>query len=223
MYTFVWACAFIYTQISLRVNVSTGLFCAKRDLLVKENLIIDWVLGLEKWHSKCNRLYVCWRILFPTLQRTATHYNTLLHIAARWNYCNIHCNTLQHAGAPCLLLLQRTATHCNALQRTAAYCNVLQRTAAHCNTLQHTATQWCTLVPSIYVSICMYIYMCVYVCMYVCIHDMYIYIRTCLPPHSSPLYMCVYTYVYIHACMCIYRCIYVYYVHTYEDMPPLPL
>ena len=36
-------------------------------------------------------------------------------------------------------ILQRTATHCNALQRTATHCNALQRTATHCNALQHTA------------------------------------------------------------------------------------
>jgi len=52
-----------------------------------------------------------------------------------------------------LSVLQRTATHCNALQHTATHspihsvidvvecvathCNILQHTATHCNTLQH--------------------------------------------------------------------------------------
>ena len=37
-----------------------------------------------------------------------------------------HCNTLQHIAA-----------HCSTLQHTAAHCNTLQHTAAHCSTLQH--------------------------------------------------------------------------------------
>jgi len=38
----------------------------------------------------------------------------------------------------CVVILQRTAVHCNALQHTATHCNTLQHTAAHCNTLRHT-------------------------------------------------------------------------------------
>ena len=52
---------------------------------------------------------------------TATHYNTLQHIAAYYN-------TLQH-----------TTTHCSILQHTATHYNTLQHTAAYCNTLHHTA------------------------------------------------------------------------------------
>ena len=101
-----------------------------------------------------------------TLQRTATHCNTLQHkkkiaeIANR-THCNTlqhtatHCNTLQHTATQkmnsrnCKLnTLQHTATHCNTLQHKkklqklqiehiATHCNTLQYTATHCNTLQH--------------------------------------------------------------------------------------
>jgi len=43
-------------------------------------------------------------------------------------------------------LLQRTASHCNALQHTAAHCSTPQHTAAHCSTLQNAATRCNTLL-----------------------------------------------------------------------------
>jgi len=61
---------------------------------------------------------------------TATHCNTLQHIAT-------HCNTLQYTATYCTIL-QHIATRCNALQHIATYCNRLQQTATYRNTL-HTA------------------------------------------------------------------------------------
>ena len=51
------------------------------------------------------------------------------------------CMWLAHVHSQ--LLLQHTATHCNALQHTATPCHTLQHTATHCITLQHIAKQWC--------------------------------------------------------------------------------
>ena len=67
-----------------------------------------------------------------TLQRTATHCNTLQH--------KLQCNALQHTATHCNRIIdalptrrhQHTATHCNTLQHTTTH-NTLQRTATHCN------------------------------------------------------------------------------------------
>jgi len=63
---------------------------------------------------------------------TATHCNTLQHLAAR--AC---CNTLQHARDRVRQTQVHTATHCNTLQHTATHCNTPQHPATHCNTLHH--------------------------------------------------------------------------------------
>jgi len=63
---------------------------------------------------------------------TATHCNTLHHIAT-------HSNTLHHIATHCNTL-QHSATYCNILHHTASHCITLQHTATHCNTLQHTDT-----------------------------------------------------------------------------------
>jgi len=85
-------------------------------------------------HVTCTRkthdiTYSC-----TTLQHTATHRNTLQHIAT-------HCNTLQH-----------TATHRNTLQHIATHCNTSQHTATHRNTLQHLARHCSTHMISHMVS-----------------------------------------------------------------------
>jgi len=83
----------------------------------------------------------CWILVCRnTLQRTATHCNTLhhqLHLLdpSLPQRTTSHCNTQQRTATHCNAL-QRTATHCNALQRTATHC----RTATYCHTLQHTRT-----------------------------------------------------------------------------------
>ena len=80
-------------------------------------------------------------------RNTATHGNTRQHIIT---HCNTLQRTLQRTTTNCITyvnicrwikhaILQRTATHCNALQRTAMHCNALQHTATHGNTRQHTA------------------------------------------------------------------------------------
>ena len=58
-----------------------------------------------------------------TLQRPATHCNTLQHTATH----------RRHASAMGNVSSQRTATH-----YTATHCNILQHTATHCKTRQHT-------------------------------------------------------------------------------------
>ena len=55
-----------------------------------------------------------------------------------------HCNALQRTATHCNTL-QYTAAHCNAQRRTATHCNALQHTVTHCNTLQHTATHCSSL------------------------------------------------------------------------------
>ena len=97
----------------------------------------------------------------PASEITATHCNTLRHMAT-------HCNT--RAALPAstnhCTILQYTATHCNTLQHTAMHRNTLQHTCspaplsksngsrvrrllcAHCITLQHTATHCITLKHS---------------------------------------------------------------------------
>ena len=62
------------------------------------------------------------------LQRTATHCNTLHHIAT-------HCQHDQFSD-----LVQQVPRIMNLLH-AATSCNTLQHTATHCNTLQHTATR----------------------------------------------------------------------------------
>ena len=49
------------------------------------------------------------------------------------------------AETAAVLVLQHTATHCNALQRTATHCIALQQTATDRNTPQHTVTHCHTL------------------------------------------------------------------------------
>ena len=81
-----------------------------------------------------------------TLQRTASHCNTLQRVLQCIQYAQ---NIL--VGVACVLTLQRTASHCNTPQRVlqclqyaqhirlGVMCVViLQRAASHCNTLQHT-------------------------------------------------------------------------------------
>ena len=89
------------------------------------------------------------------LQHTATHGNTLQHAAAGGSttitivYLLLqrtatHCNALQHTATHCNTP-HHTTTHCNTQQHTAAHCSILQHTATHCSTLQHTATHCSTL------------------------------------------------------------------------------
>ena len=59
---------------------------------------------------------------FETLQKAATH-----------------CNTLQQAAAD-LDRLGSTSDESNTLQHSATHCSTLQQTATHYNTLQHTVT-----------------------------------------------------------------------------------
>jgi len=76
-----------------------------------------------------------------TLQRAATHCNTLHRDCEIRQKSATHCNSLENN-------LQHTATHCNTLQHTAErpsrLGNALQNTptkrATHCNTLSHTVT-----------------------------------------------------------------------------------
>jgi len=111
--------------------------------------------------------YVCALALWCT----ATHCNTLQHIAT---HCNTHitngpqfttrsswlsephCNRAQRkSGFQCARTspvlycntLQHTATHCSTLQR-----NTLQQTATHCSTLQHTNHKWPTTQHPVIVS-----------------------------------------------------------------------
>ena len=46
---------------------------------------------------------------------------------------------LDPSSAVTVIIVQHTATHCNALQLTATHCNTLQLTATHCNELHRTA------------------------------------------------------------------------------------
>ena len=64
-----------------------------------------------------------------SLQRTATHCNTLQHTATRHTYGSVLTSSLMD----CTL----SVCHYNALQHIATHCNTLQHTATHCNTLQH--------------------------------------------------------------------------------------
>ena len=94
--------------------------------------------------STCN--IHMWRDMCNTLQRTATHCNTLRHTNRNVHMWHDICNTLQHTATHCNTL-QHTATRCDILTAMfisdmtyAAHCSTLQHTAAHCNTLQHIAT-----------------------------------------------------------------------------------
>jgi len=49
---------------------------------------------------------------------------------------------LDPSSAVTVIIVQRTATHCNALQLTATHCNTLQHAATHCNALQQTASHF---------------------------------------------------------------------------------
>jgi len=80
---------------------------------------------------------------------TATHCNTLLHIATISNtlqhnesWHSSHCTTLQHTATHCNTR-RHTTTHCNTLQqslRIVATSQLLQHNTTHCDTLQLTAT-----------------------------------------------------------------------------------
>ena len=76
-----------------------------------------------------------------TLQRAATHRNTMQHTARLNHICSLSLHTLQH-----------TATCCNTLQYTGTHCNTLQHTAIHYNTLQHTNSASYFLSPPIYTA-----------------------------------------------------------------------
>jgi len=97
-----------------------------------------------------------------TLQRTATHCNTLQHTATlqcRWAGAafkkSVCFKTLQYTPQHTAAhgnILQHTATHCNTLQHTATHCNIVLlvgrgglHTAKHSTTMQHTAKHYITL------------------------------------------------------------------------------
>jgi len=122
----------------------------------KETYILqrDLLIVATPYHllalPKCIALHYIkhwWISLQQTLQRTATHCNTLhrhtvciaLHYMHLW-ICLQH--TLQHTASYCNTL-QHTAIHFNTLHDSTCICgylcNTLQHTATHCNTLQHTA------------------------------------------------------------------------------------
>ena len=105
-------------------------------------------------------------------QISATHCNTLQHIATHCNKpsaCYLHAqqqmpatqyNTLQHTSTPCnsiqhsshVILIFATANSCNTVQpqshasATANSNNTPQHTATHCNIPQHTATHQTHLI-----------------------------------------------------------------------------
>jgi len=59
-----------------------------------------------------------------------------------------HWSTVRRRGAD-MLLLQRTATHCNTPQHVATHGNTLQYTVIHCTTLQRTAPHCNTRMPHV--------------------------------------------------------------------------
>ena len=68
-----------------------------------------------------------------TLQRTATHCNTLQYTSKKLQHIGKN-----HSIVDCVFrnfLFFANGTHCNAMQRTAAHCNALQCSATHCNAL----------------------------------------------------------------------------------------
>jgi len=104
---------------------------------VQHTQAVHWHHTLPRAHPNCN-----------TLQRSATHYNTL---------SETNCNAVQHT------LLQHTSSHwhralpradqnCNTLQKSGKHCNTLS--ASHCNAVQHTAlrsrSQRCSVLQGVF-------------------------------------------------------------------------
>jgi len=110
-----------------------------------------------------------------TLQHTATHCNSLQHTATHCNtlqhtshICRCYRGTCRRARA-CITKLVATsrpslshrllpsAAHVvsHMLQRTATHCNALQCTATHCNALQRTATN-ITAKSAMQICVCWY-------------------------------------------------------------------
>ena len=85
-----------------------------------------------------------------SLQRNATHYNTL---QSRISICCLYDCVCMHVSVCVCLYARREAcpsacttvstlqliAYYSTLQHTAPHCNTLQHTATHCNTLQYTA------------------------------------------------------------------------------------
>jgi len=137
----------------------------------------------------------CWDTATRTLQRTATHCNTLIVglisgcIYSDWrhSHCNTvetlqhaYCNTLQHTHCGADVWVYRLGQETFSLQHcwdTAT--RTLQHAATQCNTMQHTAT------PSLWswrlrestrtwgilkILQCSFICICIYVCVYIYIY-----------------------------------------------------
>jgi len=120
-----------------------------------------------------------------TLQRIATHCNTLQHTATPKTQpvnrsdeecfkTHAHCPRCTALAVTVLMVCQQTVKHCT-------HCDTLQHTASHCKTLQHSATHscctvvlrcWCKKLPSCHTWEGITSYECVYVCTCMC---MYVY------------------------------------------------
>jgi len=108
-----------------------------RHLLVSKMLFVRQ-MQFECKHARGYKTRT--RTKCSTLLHTATHYNTLQHIATRIvTHTSAHGNTVQHAAT---YFNANCNAHCNTLQHTVTHCNTLQHTphaATHCITLQHMA------------------------------------------------------------------------------------
>jgi len=146
-----------------------------------------------------------------TLQRTATHCNTLQHTATHFDT-----STLKH-----------TATHCYTLRRSAIHCNTLQREHLHVvgvtylkrnlfssrfsplvrlyTHISHISTIGKLICINLYTYIHTYIH--IYICIYICTY-IYTYVYRYIYIHTY-MYMLIYVYIYMYIFIYIFTYVYI--------------
>jgi len=177
-----------------------GLFSTEHGQSDVENLIIDWVLRLEKWHSKCNRPYIYTRHR-PVNSCAYTHTHTHSHT-------HTHTYTCTRATVFSLILslwlsLSRWQTHDPNL--------LTNKSRRDMNMwLPHVYTR--TSIHHIYLWIRAHIHVYTYTCVYLYVtwtcdshtYDSHTYTR--IHEHVTPSHIHAYTpahtlpHIYTHTC-----------------------
>jgi len=171
LYVYVYMYVYIYIHIYVHMYIYTYIYiCVYTHICMHICTYIYIHIYIctytHVWESRWSDMFIVGNVFLcvdrsciPSIQRSATHCNTLQPSAMLCIALQQHAYSLDVSpvywkrnvwaikGVVLLVrTLQHTATHCNTLRHTATHCNTLQHTATHRNTLQLSATHSFTLL-----------------------------------------------------------------------------